>query len=83
MLDELKFKYNIEVFMKNISIISLLLLSILFSQNSLGGIPYSFNNNVGDKMEEGKIPATDSITNIDNQVNDKEIRDGKRYLGWK
>ena len=70
MLDELKFKYNIEVFMKNISIISLLLLSILFSQNSLGGIPYSFNNNVGDNI--GLIET--DIVNHDQMFEEDDLR---------
>ena len=70
MLGELKFKYNKEAFMKNISILSFLLLSMLFGQNSLGGIPYSFNNEVGDNV--GLIQT--DIVDHDQMLAEDELR---------
>ena len=44
--------------MKYLSVIVLFIFSILFSQQSLGGIPYSFNN---DLPENSAVLLTDEV----------------------
>ena len=44
--------------MKYFSLITLLIFSMLFSQNSLGGIPYSFNNDI---IENSAVILTDTV----------------------
>tara|TARA_Y100000588_G_scaffold219423_1_gene233303 strand:+ start:3207 stop:5375 length:2169 start_codon:yes stop_codon:yes gene_type:complete len=56
--------------MKYFSLISLFIFSMLFSQNSLGGIPYSFNNNI---VDNSAVILTD-VVNREQMLAEDELR---------
>ena len=56
--------------MKNLSAIALLFLAVLFSQDSMGGYPYSFSNNVSNNVG---VIITDEVDH-DQMFEEDELR---------